>query len=191
MKHNLMILMALFSLTSCVPTLICVGGGLGTMAVRNRTGVSGSVSDNVIHGNVLSALSKVSLFKMIEVSVKHSRVILLGHVLSDEQKRKAIEVASQVRGVKEIIDEIKVGYKTTLEHSLMDTTITSRIKTAMMFDANVHCLNFNITTYNGIVYILGSAENNLERDVVVNIARTTSGVNKVISYVNILNNTKK
>ena len=191
MKSRFMILMSLLALTSCVPALVCIGGGLGTISVRNRKGVSGTVSDNVIHGNVLSELSKASLFKMLEVSVKHSRVMLLGYVLDEDQKKRAIEIASQARGVTEVIDEIKIGYSSTFEHSIVDSTVTSRIKTAMMFDGNVHCLNFNITTYNGVVYILGSAESNLEKDVVVNIARTTCGVNKVIAYINVLSNISK
>lgn len=178
-------------LTSCVPAMICAGGGaLGAVAIRNRTGISGTLRDNAIHANILSSLSKVSLFKNIEVSVKHSRVLLLGYVENQEQKMKAIELASKAKGVTEVIDGIKIGYRTTLEHSMTDTAITSRIKSAMAVDGNVHCLNFNITTYDNVVYILGTAENELERDIVINIARSTSYVNKVVSYINIVNNNK-
>ena len=184
-------LIILMSLTSCVPVMLCAGGGaIGAVAIRNRTGLSGTFRDNVIHANILSDLSKVSLMKRIEVSVKHSRVLLLGYVENNEQRLKAIEIATKQKGVSEVIDCIKIGYKVTLEHSMGDTAVTSRIKSAMAVDSNVHCLNFNITTYDGIVYILGLAESELERDVVINIARSTSYVNKVVSYINIVNNNK-
>ena len=179
-------------LSGCVPALICVGGGaVGSMAVRNRTGVSGSFNDNVVHANILNELSRASLFKGVEVSVKHSRVLLLGYVESKERKAQAIDIARNSRGVSEVIDELKIGHKETFEHSVIDSSITSRIKSAMLFDGNVHAFNFNITTYEGVVYILGSADNQLEKDIVVNIARTTSNVKKVISYINTFDRSKE
>ncbi len=185
---NFTTFVVVLSLTSCVPVLVVGGGAISTVAMRNRNGVSGTVSDNVIHGNVLSILSRISLLKSIEVSVKHSRVLLIGYVENEEQKRIAVEEAAKARGVSEIIDELKIGHKETLERSATDTTITSRIKAAMLFDGNVHCLNFNITTYDGVVYLLGVAETQLENDIVVNVARTTSGVTKVVSYINVVAN---
>lgn len=174
-------------LCSCVPLLVVGGGTVSSVAVRNRTGVSGSVSDNVIHANALNALAKANIAKSIDVSVKHSMVLLIGYVQNDETKRQAVSIASQIKGVKSVIDELKVGHDVTFEHSVVDTIITSRVKSSMVLDGNIHSFNFNITTYDGVVYILGTAENIYERDLVINIARSTSYVNKVIAYIDVAN----
>ena len=175
-------------LTSCAPLLICSGAGLAGVSLRNREGISGTVNDNAIHAKVLKKLSDAKLFSKIEVVVKHKRVLLIGYVKTLEQKQAAIDIVKSIKQVEEVIDEIKIGYTQSLENATKDSWITSRIKGSMAADGNIHCLNFNVTTYDCTVYILGLAESKVELDSIVNIARSTSHVSKVVTYINIINN---
>ena len=50
---------------------------------------------------------------------------------------------------------------------------------------NVNSLNYNIETVNKLVYIIGIAGSEDERDLVINIAREVYGVEEVIDYISI------
>lgn len=173
------------ALSACAPLIVCSGAGLAGVSFRNKEGITGTINDNVIHTAALNRLAAKRLGNKTETVVKHGRVLVLGYVTSEKEKTEAIEEVKGIKGVKEVIDEIKLGYAQTMETAAKDSWITSRIKTAMTTDGNIHSLNYNITTYNGVVYILGFAESKLEFDALINIARSTSCVNKVVHYIDI------
>ena len=50
---------------------------------------------------------------------------------------------------------------------------------------NVNSLNYSIETVNKLVYIIGIAGSDDERDLVINIAREVYGVEEVIDYITI------
>ena len=50
---------------------------------------------------------------------------------------------------------------------------------------NVNSLNYSIETVNKLVYIIGIARSDDERDLVINIAREVYGVEEVIDYISI------
>ena len=50
---------------------------------------------------------------------------------------------------------------------------------------NVNSLNYSIETVNKLVYIIGIAGSEDERDLVINIAREVYGVEEVIDYITI------
>ena len=49
----------------------------------------------------------------------------------------------------------------------------------------VNSLNYSIETVNKLVYIIGIAGSEDERDLVINIAREVYGVEEVIDYISI------
>lgn len=175
-------------LTACDPVSWFVGGTVvaGAVTVRDKEGISGQITDTYLKEKIrLTLLNKdKDLYDRVELAVKHGIVVVIGS-FDDE---------SQCERVREIIDEIKVEdvyYETRVEPQakigtfLADSGITTRIEASMKSNGNVASLNYDTTTVNGIVYICGTAMNAYERDVVLNIARTTSGVNKVCSYIKI------
>ena len=54
-----------------------------------------------------------------------------------------------------------------------------------MLEEDVNSLNYNIETVNKLVYIIGIAETEKERDLVISIAQDVFGVEEVINYINI------
>ncbi len=181
-------LIVLFCLlfTSCAPLIICGGAGIASVSMRNREGVSGSVLDNWIKLQINNKFQSKKLSGKVEIVVKHARVLLVGFVDDSSQAAECVAIAKDISKVVEVIDAIKIGHTQSTDTAAKDSWITSRVKSAMAVDGNIHCLNFNITTYNGIVYILGTAETQLELNAVVNIARSTSCVKKVVSYIELI-----
>lgn len=60
-----------------------------------------------------------------------------------------------------------------------DTTITTRVKTAMLNDTAVGGLRIDVETLNGVVTLSGRVESRAERDQVIAMARGIDGVVEV------------
>lgn len=186
MKKNILIL-SLLLLSACDPVTILVGGTVAgtTAAARNSLGIGGTISDAEIKSSIESAFAKYDsdIFSRVELSVKHGHVVIIGYMNDEEQCARAIEIAQKIPGPVNILNELKVGPITDTEQNISDSAITSRIKSCLTFDGNVKSMNYDITTVKGIVYIVGTAGSPYEQSVVINHARTTSGVEKVIAYI--------
>ena len=57
-----------------------------------------------------------------------------------------------------------------------------------MLDEDINSLNYNIETVNKIVYIMGIARNEKERDLVIKTASEVYGVEEVIDYISLKSN---
>ncbi len=176
--------------TGCDPVTWVVGGtaAVGTATVRDKEGATGQVSDSYLKKKIEAVLCKKdsTLFDRIELAVKHGIVIVIGSFDDQSQCERAMEI---VRSVKkdDVYDETRVEPQAKVGTFVVDSGITTRISSALTFDGNVSSLNYDLTTVNGVVYICGTAMSIYERDVVLNHARTTSGVKKVVAYIKINN----
>ncbi len=178
----------MFILTGCDPVTIAVGGTAvvaGTTAVRNQNGLGGSIADNEIQAKINKIFfdNDRDIFDRTELSVKHGAVIVIGYMRDKVQCEKAIRLAKTVGESVLIFDETKIQEPPNAKDLAIDSGITSRIKSSLTFDGNVQSLNYDITTVKGVVYICGTAQTKYERDIVLNSARTTSGVEKVVAYI--------
>jgi osmotically-inducible protein OsmY len=173
---------------ACDPVTLAFGGTAvaGSVAVRNDGGLTGSISDSTLQKNIEFALAKEDLWDFVEVCLKHKRAVVIGYVKDESQHSRIIQIVKDIDECKEVYDEVKVETDgSDASDFASDAGITSRIKSSLLFDGNVASPNYDVTTVRGIVYICGLAQSKLERDVVLNCARTTSGVKKVVSYIRI------
>ena len=67
----------------------------------------------------------------------------------------------------------------TVGETIDDTTITTRVKTAMLNDPQVGAMRIDVDTYKGVVTLSGRVKSQTEHDQAVAIARKTSGVIEV------------
>lgn len=180
--------------SACDPVTWMFGGAavVGTTAVRNDNGVIGSISDTELQAKINAKLMNEDkdLFDRVELCVKHGMVVVIGYMDDESQCQRAIQIVRSVGGWREVFDETKVQEAPKAKDLVVDSSITSRIKSSLTFDGNVQSLNYDVTTVKGVVYICGTAQNKYERDIVLNYARTTSGVEKVVCYVKIKDNSK-
>ena len=182
-------------LTGCDPATWIVGGTavVGTNTAYNQEGASGSISDIALHLKINREFFNThkDLVDRTELSIKHGNVVVIGYLRNEEECRQAIEIASKIAGSDHVFDETNVAPMPTGKDLAIDSSITSRVKTTLLTDGNVHSFNYDITTVKGIVYICGTAQSKYERNIVINYARQTSGVVKVIAYIFINKNKNK
>jgi osmotically-inducible protein OsmY len=67
----------------------------------------------------------------------------------------------------------------TVGETIDDTSITTRVKTAMLNDPAVGGLRIDVDTFKGVVTLSGRVKNPGERDQAISLARRTSGVVEV------------
>jgi osmotically-inducible protein OsmY len=78
------------------------------------------------------------------------------------------------------------GCGKTVGQAIDDTTITTRVKTAMLNDPSVGGLRIDVDTYKGAVTLSGRVKSQAEKDQAVALARRTSGVTEVKDALQII-----
>jgi osmotically-inducible protein OsmY len=171
-------------LSGCVPAVVGGGAAVGAAAVKEK-GVTGAWSDTKISAAIKLALYKKDpdLHRLVDVNVQNGEVMLTGAVPKEEMHLDAVKIAWEPQGVKRVIDNIGRSEGASIGTYTQDTWITTQLKSTLMFDGDIQSRNYSIKTVSGQVYIMGIAQDQTELDKVVNHARNTSGVSKVVSYV--------
>ena len=87
--------------------------------------------------------------------------------------------------MKEVYDEIRVGPSPGFETNAHDAVTTQKLKAELLTDSDVRSNNYIVTTEDRVVYIIGSAHSEAEKQRVIDRARALSGVRHVITYIRI------
>lgn len=172
------------ALSGCVNAAI----GIGTAAVAASTtekGLSTSVSDSVIQAKLSDSFIQTSqsLFLNVETAVNNGSVLLTGKLKTQEEKITATRLSWEIRGVREVINEIQLSGTSSLKSSAKDLAASAQLRAALIRDPEISSLNFSIDVVNGIVYLSGVAESEQERERVVAHAQELRFAKQVVSYI--------
>ena len=177
-------------LLSTLVTSRCSSLIVGTvMTGDNATAEERSVSDAVNDLSIRAELNRifiednVDLLSDVSFSVIERRVLLKGAVEKYEHRNRALELTWQAAGVNEVINEIQVSGQGNIANYVRDTWISAQLKTKILFDTDIISINYNIETINGIIYVIGIAQNQAELDKVIDHAQQMKYVKKVFSHV--------
>tara|TARA_B100001057_G_scaffold203672_1_gene204433 strand:+ start:136 stop:729 length:594 start_codon:yes stop_codon:yes gene_type:complete len=179
-----MLLLSSFALTSCIETAV----GLGTAAVAASTtekGFSTSVSDTVIEAKLTEKFiqNDASLVTSVEGSVSNGAVLMTGKVDTLEQKILVTRLVWEIKGVKEVINEIQIVSEKSLKTTAKDLAASAQLRAALIGDQEISSLNYSIDVVNGIVYLSGVAANEKERERVITHAQALRFAKKVVNYI--------
>jgi osmotically-inducible protein OsmY len=172
------------ALSGCVNAAI----GIGTAAVAASTtekGLSTSVSDSVIQAKLSDSFIQTSqsLFLNVETSVNNGSVLLTGKLKTRDEKITATRLSWEIKGVREVINEIQLSGTSSLKSSAKDLAASAQLRAALIRDPEISSLNFSIDVVNGIVYLSGVAETEQERERVVAHAQELRFAKQVVSYI--------
>jgi osmotically-inducible protein OsmY len=172
------------ALSGCVET--AVGAGATTaIAAASEKGVGGAVDDVTIRAtiNKLWLEQDFNLWHDVGLTVDEGRVLLTGKVEKPEARVEAVRLAWRAKGVKEVINEIKVTDEGGLGSYARDAWISTQLRTKLFLDKDVLSINYSVDTVDQVVYLMGIAQSQAELDRVVNYARSLAYVKKVVNYV--------
>ncbi|MDP3810955.1 MAG: BON domain-containing protein [Hydrogenophaga sp.] len=172
-------------LSACAPLI--VGGAVGSALVAVDRRTSGAQLDD--QGIELRATNRVrdqmGNRARAAVTSYNRRVLLTGEVASAADKELASRIVSQVDNVAEIINELAVTNSPSLQERAADTLITGRLKASLVDAKDLSVTAFKIVTERNTVYLMGRVTQR-EADRATEIARNTSGVQRVVRSFEIL-----
>lgn len=186
------ILFSALILTQCIP-VVAVGAGATIVGLMCREkGLSGSLTDADLSARVRSNLAKFDyennekLSSRVNLSVSNSEVLLTGRVGTTNQRMLAEQAIWEVEGVKQVINHLQTeeeGVPTS--SSAKDWALTAKVKSYLLGDKHIklRAFNYAIRTVNGVVYVMGIAKNEYERNRTLSIISRVNGVQKVVSLV--------
>lgn len=188
MNKTLLVMLAILPLSGCVAAAVGVGAGaaVATSASQDR-GVGGQARDVRIHADVSDRWYREdsNLYDNLSAKVYNRNVLIMGFVENEAAKAKAVELARQVKGVRNVYDEIQIGNARSFSDKARDKWIETQLDTQVTFAENVHNMNYITKVINGTVYIMGNASDDRERQRILYLVRRVSGVKKVISYIDV------
>lgn len=177
---------ALIPLANCTPVGAVVGAGATVGVASQQEGGVKAAADDVRIKTLISEKwfqYKVDTFSKLSTTVDQGRVLITGVVQNPDDRVEAVRLAWQVKGVKQVINEIRVADSDGVPGFVRDTWITTRLRTELTFTKNISAINYSIDTVQGTVYLMGVARDQAELDRVIAVARSIPNVKQVVSYV--------
>ena len=131
-----------------------------------------------------------------QVFVTDGVVTLKGQAESQAQKDLAGEYAKDIKGVKNVNNEmtiVKIENKSeqTMGEKIDDASITAQVKMALLSHHSTSAFKTGVETNNGIVTLSGNASSGAGKDMVTKVANDVHGVTSVINNMTIIDTLSK
>ncbi|MDR1889105.1 MAG: BON domain-containing protein [Zoogloeaceae bacterium] len=162
-----------------------VGATTGVLAVADRRSIGAQTDDQAIELKAAARLSK-SLKEVSHVNFTsyNRRVLITGEAPNETVKAQIAEEAIRIENVQGVLNEMVIAGNSSFASRSNDSYITSKVK-ARFIDADRFSANHvKVVTEAGVVFLLGIV-NSREAQEAVQIARTTSGVQKVVNVLHV------
>ena len=170
----------------CSPVGVVASSGATTMVVAEGNKSLGTVIDDAsikvqIAQKFLS--SEDNLFLNVDATIIEGRVLLTGIVNTQEIRIEAIKSVWEINGVKEVINEIEIGDKTTLKEYSQDLWINTQVKGMAAKTLGLRALSYNFETIKGKVYLAGITSNKEQLNQLVDSIKSIKGIKEIVNYV--------
>lgn len=186
-------LLLLLPLSACATVVIGAATEGAAVVAQERT-----VGDAVDDATIFLTLKKryaqqenKDIFKNVEVKTVEGRVLLTGNVDLPESQIEAVNIAWQVNGVREVINEIQVNDTSGFLNYAQDVWISTQVRSKLLFTKGIRSVNYSVITVNQTVYLMGIAQDRTELDKATHVASTTQYVQRVVSYVRLKNDPRR
>jgi len=173
------------ALSACAP-LILGGAAVGAMVAVDRRTSGAQVEDEAIElkgaTRLRESLGDRAHFNLTSYN---RQVLLTGEVPSDPARHQAEQIVSRVENVKGIVNELVLLPPSSLGQRSADTLITGKVKASLVDEKELYVGAFKVVTERGVVYLMGRVTQR-EADKATQLARTISGVQRVVRIFEII-----
>jgi osmotically-inducible protein OsmY len=188
--HKIVAALGLMALLSgCVVAAVGGGAAAGVAASADRS-IGDQVTDATIKGAIAAVWRKTNsaMASGLDCDVYEGRVLITGRVPDPAWIEDAIRITWRVKGVQQVYNEVAVGPLPQTGDDFNDGFISTRLRNELLWDADVHSVNFIVTTSDHVVYVIGAARTPAELERVTAYARNIPNVKRVVSYVQVRGN---
>jgi len=174
-------------LSGCIPLAITGVAATASVATDRRS-TGAQLDDELIEDK--TAVQVLERFKGNDVHVNvtsyNGNVLLTGEVPFESVKTEIGEIAGRMAKARSVQNDLLVGAATGLGSRSNDTLITSKVKARFVESNQFQINHVKVVTERGIVYLLGIVRP-VEGNAAAEIARTTSGVQRVVKVFEYIN----
>ena len=176
-------------LQGCFP-LAATGIGAAVLLVDDRRSTGVYVEDENIEWKARGRL--VDRFKDSHVNVTsfNLTVLLTGEVPTEQMKQEVGEAIRGISSVKNVVNELVVGGGSTYTSRANDGLITINAKTRFINNGKFSINHVKVVTEAGTAFLMGIVTRE-EGDAATELARSTSGVSRVVKVFEINENAGK
>ena len=166
-------------LQGCVPVMFA-GVGAGALMAADRRTTGAYVDDEAIEQKISALIGQnFGNTNHVNATSYNRNVLLTGEVQDENVKAEAQRLASTVKNVRAVVNELVVGPSSSLSSRTNDTAITTNVKAKFVNNKVFSINHVKIVTEAGIVFLLGIVTQ-AEADKAAEIASTSKGVRKVV-----------
>jgi hyperosmotically inducible periplasmic protein len=152
---------------------------------------STTASDAVITTKIKAKFTADKIINPFNISVETNNgvVALTGDVRSVTEASRAVQVAEETDGVKNV-DASNLTLQNTSPQPVTDAYITAKVKGMFIREklygpSTMSVLPIKVETQNGVVYLSGKAKSKIEADRAAQLAQTVDGVTDVKSTISV------
>lgn len=163
----------------CIPVIVG-GTGMAVAMVSDRRSSGTYVEDEGIEWKANKWISDRLGDKVhLNATSFNRKLLLTGEAFNEASRDEAGRVAASVENVREVVNELRVAPTSTFSARSNDSYISSKVKARFVDQKDFHIQHVKVVTEAGTVYLLGLVSQR-EGNAATEIARTTSGVQKVV-----------
>ena len=164
-------------LQGCFP-LAATGIGAGALVATDRRTTGIYIEDEAIELKSLRAFMRFPSAHVNATSYNR-RVLLTGEAPSDEAKKQIEDTIRGIDNVKDVVNEMQVAGASSYAARGADSLVTSNVKARMVSNGKFSPMHVKVVTEAGVVYLMGIVDKQ-EAEAAVDVARTSSGVSRVV-----------
>ena len=174
------------ALTACIPLVIGGAAAGGALVATDRRTSGAQLEDEGIELRANARIrSSVGDSTHVNVTSYNRQALITGEAPDEQQKLLVGQIVKGVDNVGSVVNEMTIGFVSSLSRRSQDALISGRIKASILDSKDLFLNAFKVFTENGTVYLMGRVTQR-EADRVTTIARSTSGVSKVIRVFEIV-----
>jgi osmotically-inducible protein OsmY len=172
------LLLVVSTLAGCA---VAVVGGASTAALvgADRRTIGTVTEDRGIELKAASRISDKYPDAHINVNSYNRMILLTGETATSAARAEIEKIARAVENVRGIYNEIAVVGNSSLSARTNDSYLTGKVKARFIDGQKFNAVHVKVVTESNVVYLMGMV-NRKEADDATEIARTTSGVQKVV-----------
>jgi len=181
--------MLLPMLQGCV-TVAAVGATQATLAAIDRRSLGTQTEDETIEWKASLEISeKAGKESHVNFTSYNRKVLVTGEVASEEIKAEVERLVAAIPQVRGVYNELAIAPATSLGTRSKDSYITTKVKARFVDAGKFNAVYVKVVTEAGVVYLLGLVTQQ-EADAAIQVARTTSDVQKVVTLLEIIPDAK-
>ena len=168
------------SLSGCAGIFIAGAATTANLVTDTRT-TKEIWNDNNIEFEVAAITNKQPYRGNVRITASSYRgsVVLMGQATTDSERRAFENQAKDVAGVESIHNQVRVKEPLTISAISNDSWITTKVKSALLANADLNGIKVKVITEDSEVFLLGLVSRE-HADIATEVARNVSGVKQVI-----------